>query len=254
MIMINQLLLLSGTKNDIPFLDAQINIHQPTIREIAYVGEKEFFTGCGLLNFSKEELLEKEDILNLQDSTNFEILMSIITDNKNPDFQKVRVDILRILALLFPAYEIKLEQKQIVLISIENKEEKVINNNNFERFKEIVNEMFCLSANFNNQQDYNPSGELAKEIANKLKKGREKASQEKPKDINLLSRYVSILAVGEQKDMNDLLDYTVYQIYDEYERFGLKLSFDMNTKAKMMGAKDLPEVDNWMKDIHNQRL
>ena len=83
MIMINQLLLLSGTKNDIPFLEAQINIHQPTIREIAYVGEKEFFTGCGLLNFSKEELLEKEDILNLQNSTNFEILMSIITDNKN---------------------------------------------------------------------------------------------------------------------------------------------------------------------------
>ena len=39
--MLNDLLLLSG--NDIPFEQAQISIHQPTIKEIAYIGEENFF-------------------------------------------------------------------------------------------------------------------------------------------------------------------------------------------------------------------
>ena len=46
----NELLYLSG--NDIPFIEAKVIIHQPTIKEIAYIGEKSFFTGCQFLNFS----------------------------------------------------------------------------------------------------------------------------------------------------------------------------------------------------------
>ena len=34
----NDLLFLSG--NDIPFVEAQLVIHQPTIKEIAYIGEE----------------------------------------------------------------------------------------------------------------------------------------------------------------------------------------------------------------------
>ena len=34
--MLNKLLLLSG--NDIPFVEAQMIIHQPSLKEIAYVG------------------------------------------------------------------------------------------------------------------------------------------------------------------------------------------------------------------------
>jgi len=49
--MINDLLLLSG--NDIPFVEAQISIHQPTLKEISFIGEDIFFIGCEFLNFSK---------------------------------------------------------------------------------------------------------------------------------------------------------------------------------------------------------
>ena len=48
----DELLLLSG--NDIPFPEARITIHQPKLREIAFIGEEAFFTGCELLNFSKD--------------------------------------------------------------------------------------------------------------------------------------------------------------------------------------------------------
>ena len=46
------------------------------------------------------------------------------------------------------------------------------------------------------------------------------------------------------------MNYTVYQLYDEFQRFELKQNFDIYLQAKMAGAKDMEEVDNWMKEIH----
>ena len=62
----NDLLLLSG--NDIPFVGAQLTIHQPTIKEIAYIGEEAFY-GCNQLqtiycfdNFNKIKGIHKAKI------------------------------------------------------------------------------------------------------------------------------------------------------------------------------------------------
>ena len=60
---------------------------------------------------------------------------------------------------------------------------------------------------------------------------------------------MSILAIGLQKDMNQLLQYSVYQLFEEFHRFRMKQSFDMYVQAKMAGARDLEEVENWMIDI-----
>jgi hypothetical protein len=59
------------------------------------------------------------------------------------------------------------------------------------------------------------------------------------------------LAVGERKDMNKLLQYTVYQLFDEFRRFKMKEEYDIYVQAKMAGAKDLDEIENWMSDIHS---
>ena len=49
--MIDELLLLSG--NDIPFPEARLTIHQPRLKEIAYITEPRFWFGCELLKFDK---------------------------------------------------------------------------------------------------------------------------------------------------------------------------------------------------------
>jgi hypothetical protein len=46
--------------------------------------------------------------------------------------------------------------------------------------------------------------------------------------------------------------YTVYQLYDEFQRFQLKVQWDAYIQARMAGAKDLEEVDNWMIDLKDQ--
>lgn len=242
----NELLLLSG--NDIPFIEAQITIHQPTIKEIAYIGEEAFFTGCELINFSKN-ILSEQDKMNLEDKTNFDILIAILRE-RNAVMQKNRNCVEMVLALIFPWYTIDISNDGIVL---EKEEERhLINNDNFEAFKVIFNSMFSFSRE--ETRDYNPSGDLARQIAEKFKKRQQKLSElkENKKKIDILSRYVSILAIGEHKDMNSLLNLSVYQLYDEFERFKLKMNYDIYFQAKMAGAKDLKEVEDWMKDIHSK--
>ena len=242
---LNDLLLLSG--NDIPFIEAQISIHQPTLKEIAYIGEEAFYSGCGVLNFSKDNLSE-EDRINLGNKTNFEILMSMIMDNSHPVMQKNKINATMVLALLFPEYQIRFSLRAINLIKKD--ELRSINSENFEKFKEILTAIFCLKSR-GETQDYNPGGELAKKIAEKFKQRQQKLSElQGEQKIAILSRYASILAVGEQKNINDLMQYTVYQIFDEYDRYELKEQFDLYIRAQLAGARDLKEVDNWKKDIH----
>lgn len=247
----NELLLLSG--NDIPFIEAQITIHQPTIKEIAYIGEEAFFTGCELINFSKNLLQEKDKVI-LENKTNFDILIAILKE-RNAVMQRNRNCVEMVLALIFPLYTIDINKLNNAIVMKKEDEEEYhqINNENFEKFKHIFNSMFSFSKN--ETRDYNPSGEIAKQIAQKLQQRHQKLAElkEEKKKIDILSRYISILTVGEHKDMNTLLNLTVYQLFDEFERFKLKMNYDIYFQAKMAGAKDLKEVEDWMKDIHSNK-
>ena len=244
--MVNDLLLLSG--NDIPFVPAQITIHQPSIKEIAYIGEEAFFTGCQLLNFSKN-ILSGEDKMNLEERTNFDILIAILRE-QNAVMQKNRNCVNMVLALIFPEYEISFE-KDCIKLKKENEEHK-IDNSNYEEFKSVISSVFSFGNSKDSKPDFNPSGDLAKKIAEKLNKRHQKLAEAKPaQKVDILSRYVSILSVGEQKDMNALLNYTTYQLFDEFKRYELKMGHDIYVQAKMAGAKDLKEVEDWMQDIHS---
>ena len=244
--MLNDLLLLSG--NDIPFPEAQITIHVPTVKEIGLIGEESFYGGCGVLNFSKDNLTE-EDRINLANVDDFEILMMIM-DNTNPEMRKTRIDMLRVLTLMFPEYQIELTRKSINL----KKDDEIcsINKDNFSIFKEILVAMFCLKGRGDDSEpEYNPGGKLAREIADKIHKRRQViAEQQGGQKIAILSRYSSILSVGLELDLNTVLNYTVYQLFDQYERFELEEQFDIHLRAQLAGARDLKDVDDWRKDIH----
>lgn len=246
--MINNLILFSGA--DIPFPQGQLIIHQPTIKEIGLIGEEAFFIGCNLLNFSKD-VLEEKDKINLENVGNFEILMSIVRDS-SIELKNQKVYLFSVLTLLFPNYEIKFSDKEILFLS--DGQQGSINANNFEDFKILISEIFCFKNIGLGADDFNPAGDFSRKIAEKLRERKRKLNQLKSNGsdkISVFDRYISILAVGEHKDINSLLQYTVYQLFDEFQRFELKVSFDYYIQAKMAGAQNLKEVDDWMKDIHS---
>lgn len=231
--MINELLLLSG--NDIPLVELNILFHPPTIKEIAFIGEDTFFTGCEILRFSKENL-EEEDKNRLENISNFNIIMSIIRE-KNNKMQYNKQCVLQVLSLLFPAYEISLDFDKSEIVLKQDDIMLSLNEKNYNIFLEALNEILVLGGG---EKEYNPAGGLASKIAEKLKKSRNKIMAKESKNdqkVAILSRYISILAVGENKDMNALLNYSLYQLFDEFQRFQLKLAFDAHQSALLAGAK-----------------
>ena len=52
-------------------------------------------------------------------------------------------------------------------------------------------------------------------------------------------------------DLNIFLNHTVYQLYDEFKRFQAKMAFDIDLKARLAGATELQEVDDWMEDFYS---
>lgn len=248
--MLNQLLLLSG--NDIPFTEASLTIHTPTAKQIGYIGEDTFFIGCQWLTFSRENLTT-QDKNRLSNLTNFELLMSIMQE-RNPIIQRNRTCMELVLLLLFPDYKVNFSRLGIGLI----KDEKIvmIDKTKFDSFQEILRDMFNLREIFKNSMSYNPANKRAQALAQQFRRYHQKLAKMKNhgqqgQNITILSRYISILAVGEHKDINLLLEYSVYQLFDQFQRFRLKEQSDLYVQAKMAGAKDLKEVESWMKDIHS---
>ena len=248
----NELLLLAGS--DIPFPEARVTIHQPTLKEIGYIGEKAFFMGCGFLDFSKN-LLNQSDKTRLANYNDFDILMSIIINSDKAVKNTVESAML-VLSLIFPLYDVSVRKDKVAIILTKDNEEFEINKSNFFIFKKIIVDMFNLKV-ADSVDKYNPQGDMAERIAEKFKKRHEQLGKLKEeinleKGISILSRYASILAVGLQKDLNEIMQYTVYQLYDEFQRFQLKVQWDAYIQARMAGAKDLEEVDNWMIDLKDQ--
>ena len=52
---IDSLTLISGI--DVPIPEIGVNIHQPTIREIAYIGEKSFYEAAQTIIIQKEDFI-----------------------------------------------------------------------------------------------------------------------------------------------------------------------------------------------------
>lgn len=247
--MINDTQLITGV--DIPFSEGQVIIHQPTIQEISYIGgEKEFFNGIGLLNFSKERYLSSDKTL-LESNSNFQILMSIIV-NQREEFASLKKDTLSALTLLFPLYSIHCDNRGICLVS-EDETEHYIDEDNYEIFKEYIKKIFCLEKK--EDEIYNPDGDLASEIARKLNKGKQRIAEMKggnsKNKTGILNRYISILSVGMNIIESDFKNLTIYQLFDTFQRFQAKAQYDIYLQARMAGATGLDEVDNWIEDLYS---
>lgn len=251
---IDSLTLLAGV--DFPIPEIKVNIHQPTIREIAYIGERNFYEAANTLVVKKEqyvsilENISEEDKNVLLKMSNFEVFLKLMnTENVS----KVKVQML--LTLLFPMYHIQMEERFIFFTNTKDtKNTVVINETNFDILQEVVVTILCLYSG-TAKEEFNPAGDRAKAIVEKIKRGRAKIAKlkgEAEESSSFLSKYISGLGVGTNSlNIHDVLDLTIYQLLNQLERFSLYTKYNASIQARMAGAKDVEDVD-WLKDIENK--
>ncbi len=236
-----RLLLMTG--GDIPIPSLTAAIHQPTIREIAMIGEKDFFIGAQLLCVDKNFYIQDKNTLS--QTNNFQIFMTVLSD-KNEVSKKIAT--LQVLTLLFPKYKVNLTPRTLLLIDGENS--IVIDENNFEDLQAILRSVFCLDKS--SQDTFNPANEAARKIAEKLMRGRQRVAAQKGElDASVLTQYLSILTIGlNSMSLQDLMNLTMFQLYDLIERYMLWTSWDLDIRQRLAGGSPDSTPDNWMKNIH----
>ena len=250
---IDSLTLISGI--DVPIPEIGVNIHQPTIREIAYIGEKSFYEAAQTIIIQKEDFINglenitQEDKIALSQMSNFEIFLKLVEANP---LSSTKVQML--LSLLFPDFNSSIEERFIFLVNPKEQKSILINDSTFEILQEVITTILCLQSG-NTKEEFNPQGDRAREIAEKIKRGRERAARlkgEKRQQSSFLSKYISGLGIGTNTlNIHNVLDLTLYQLLNQLERYGLYTQYNISIQAKMAGAKDVEDVD-WLKDIENK--
>ena len=228
---------------DIPIPEIQATIHQPTIKEISMIGEKDFFTGIQLSCINKNMYIEDESLLS--DTTNFQIFMTVVKEKQLADKKD---SVIQLLQLLFPSYNIVFSPQSLILMK--DGQNIIIDQTNFEMLQTIVNDIFCLK--HTDQQTFNPANQKAKEIADKLMRGRQRvAAQQQEQGGSMFTRYLSIIVVGlNSMSLQDALALTMFQLYDLIERYTAYTNWDLDIRSRLAGAKAEKPIENWMKQIH----
>lgn len=230
---------------DIPIPECQLIIHQPKIKEIALVGENDFFTGVQTLCVNKRMIMQGNFIL--ENSNNFQIFMTIMSEKETAD-KKFAVQ--QIANLFFPDYQIIFTPRSILFKKGE--ETFIIDEKNFEYLQNTISEICCLRTGPMAQTNFNPADAKAEEIAKKLMRGRQRVAEQKGEsNASIFSQYLSSLAIGlNSMSLQELMDLTIYQIYDLIERYQLYINWDIDIRSRLAGGKPDTKPDNWMKNIH----
>lgn len=236
---------------DIPIQECGVIISQPTVKDILQFGEDNFFAAINFfaqLDNMLEALNEEDNDLHLLNS--FQLLLAIYAEDAS---MKQQLD--TFFMLVFPLYEVKVTENSVDFLMTENEKTQIrgrINPFNFDVLRDTIKELFLPHSA--EKENYNPKSARAQQIAEKIKKGKAKvAAQKGEQDTSLFGSYISILSVGMHIDLNILLNYTPFQLYDTFMRYNRKVAmdryFDIST-IPFADTSNLEAPDEWTANLY----
>jgi hypothetical protein len=166
---------------DIPIEECKLIIHQPSIKEISYIGELDFLTGVQTFCIKKNVfMLEGKNLL--EDMNNFEIFMTIMSAEEAAE---KKISVQKMLKLFFPDYQVMITPRSLVFIK-DGQESVMVDENNFDFLQDAIFNICCLGGGpgGGSAEVFNPADKKAREIAEKLMRGRRRVAAQNPKGGN----------------------------------------------------------------------
>lgn len=234
--------LMCGT--DIPVPECQVTIHQPKMKEIALIGDSDFLTAIQTLNVNKNMIAQGETLLT--NTNNFQIFMTIMQEKETADKKEA---IKQLFPLILPQYKVVFTPRSLLLTG--GSGSVMIDDSNFEALQKVLGAIFCINSGPMETQSFNPKGEKAREIAEKLMRARQRVAAQKGGEGSIFVQYMSVLTVGlNSMSLKDCQELTMYQLFDLVERYMLYVNWDLDIRSRLAGGKPEKQPENWMKNIH----
>lgn len=248
---------MAGTPIPVPELG--VTIQQPRIKDIALMGEADFFKGINLLSVkveSYEKMVEsnrnlspeeKEAVKNeLMFMTNFQLLLNTLKSEPS-----LKLVLQNFFLMLFPTCKkVSIDESLIIISWLDDTPELIITDREFDIVAEIVPALFTSESM--GQEGFNPANDKAAQIAAKIQARRDKVAKEQGRDKkeqSPIGTAVSVLATSDGLSINEVLNYTLPQIYHQIDRSGKLHDFKSQmTLGAFGGLKDI-EISNWKEPI-----
>ena len=180
----------------------------------------------------------------LEQTTNFQMFITIMNEKQTSDKKDM---VLQVLQLMLPGAKVVFTPRSM-LVNF-NELDIIIDEQNFEIFQNSLRLQFNLGGS--GQETFKPQNEKAREIAQKLMRGRQRVAAQKEHGGSQFAQYLSVITVAlGSMSLNDAMGLTMYQLYDLVERYGLYLNWDLDIRSRLAGATADKPMDNWMKNIH----
>ena len=238
----------------VPVKDCNIILTPPKIKEIvASTGEDNFLTAVQIMGHTDVFVGGlREGNPELDFLSDFQILLVILRSDLKTKFL-----IKGLFDLIFPEYDVQILENSLEFYLKETGNLIfVMNPFNFESFQEILIELFEPA--FSKNEEFNPIDDKAKEIAEKIKRGRDrvnkmKKSGERAGSKSLFATQTSILSVGLGIDINIFYNYTPFQLHDAFIRFTSKMASDFYQRVSSMPLLDTSKMEapeEWTRGLY----
>ena len=234
--------------NPVPLPEIQLIAYSPTIKEICMMGETDYFTAMHLLCLEKENLVQDKTLLS--NLNNFQVFMKVLGE---PNFAEKKQNVIELLHMIFKDSGSIIFTPRSIIFKPDAETTVMIDENNFDLLQSYLKRVLCAHSLFQgNNVVYNPGSKKAKEIADKIMRGRKKAAEINAggKQQRIFMKYLSILCVGFHYTFDEASSLNIFQLFDLIERFGLKTAWEIDLKIRVAGGKPNSEPEDWMKDLH----
>lgn len=228
-----------------------IALIQPKVKDVCVFGEDKFLFNVQLMSKTDQYIRDiKMGNSELEIIPDFNILLAMIEQDK-----ETKKQIEEFLNFIFPGYVINITLTEINF-KVEDKTVGQINPINFKDIQTIIQLLFLPKLKDDGEIEYNPEGDKAKEITEKILAGRRKLQQQKSKEEqknSLFALYTSILAVGMGADINMFMNYTPFQLFDSLNRFFKKNAEDYYTRLSTTPFMDVSKIEpppSWVDNLY----
>ena len=235
----------------VPLKQSNVLITPPKVRDILAFGEDKFLMASHLFGDTKKFLREvREGNSELDKYSDFQLLLVILNEEANS--RRLVNDYFE---LVFPDYHIEFTDNSINY----TKEGRIVGRVTPFSYEELQTTVLELFEPYKDKkEDYNPANDKAAEIAAKIKKGKEKIEAlknggKKEENTSLFAVYLSVLSVGMGLDINVLLSYTPFQLYDTFSRYFAKVQSDIYQQISMQTFADTSKIDapeDWYRGLY----
>ena len=228
-----------------------VPIEPLNLRQISQVGYSNFQKSIGIISITLDEMIESIDDFEMQAHLKAERHLYKVFDMYmlSNDMQEL---VLKSFNLLFQTENVIIDGELLDDMSVVIDEKYVINRDNFDDVVNMIQLQNNPEKSASDEDDYNPSNELAKSIAEKLKRSKEiveksKALESDGDGLTIPDIISAVSAMSNSLNKLNIWDLTIYQLYDEFARLTKIDNYRLQIQASMWSS-DI-EIEHWSEPI-----